>query len=181
MNALTVLFLAVIISTTACQQGIQATTASNDENKSEQTHVMITVRQLAFEHCQANEHAGLQLIQNADEWQAINRQPDVIGRHANNPADSQSAINFDTHFGLLVTAAYRPTPGYALHLVSTETNIDAELITIEFTMTSPPTEAIMAQVLSYPCTVVELPKAEFNRIQVKIAGDKNESLSIAVP
>lgn len=175
------LFLPVLFSITACQQGMQATAGSGNADKTGNGSTTVSVRTINFSHCPSNVQAGLQLIQNIDDWQRLSRSSEIIGRHSVNPATQESTINFDTHFGVLVKAGSQPTPGYTLQLASSEATINAGTIAINLSMISPPSDAVMAQVLSYPCTIVELPKTEFNRIQLDISGDRKESLSLAIP
>lgn len=64
---------------------------------------------------------------------------------------------------LVISAGSQPTPGYAIQLTSQEQT--GEDIVISYQVTTPPEGAIMAQVLTSPCTRVALPE-DWNTLKV---------------
>ena len=89
------------------------------------------------------------VVRTAAEWDALWR--------AHLPARPPAAVDFSKDMVVAVFLGSRPTPGYGVTIVSAAE--DGNVLRVRYRETSPPPDAIAAQVITYPYLVVAIPKS----------------------
>ena len=177
-------FLFVLVMAQGCQSGAGIIAAAPDG--AEETgqflvadgNTELPIEQLPFDNCPPTDTAGLRLVKNPGEWHQLRRK-NKVGEHA--PLTVNGGIAFNTHRGLLVMLGSRPTPGYTLSLVTPGVMEEPDIVKIVFRVTEPEPGRVMAQVVTYPCALVRLPKLGYRSIQVHFKDQKSSMLEISVP
>ena len=77
-----------------------------------------------------------------------------------------------------ISRGQQPTPGYALSLDSALAEGTTALIQVIWD--SPPSDAVLAQVITHPCLVVGLPSASFSKVRV-VDQDHDELGRLSLP
>jgi hypothetical protein len=100
--------------------------------------------------------AGLSLVDYADL-------PGIRGGALLTPADD-AATGLDTSVALVaISRGPQPTPGYGFTLLAATSK--GGIAELRVNWYQPPADAVMAQVITDPCLVVALPRANLERIE----------------
>ena len=89
------------------------------------------------------------VVRTAAEWDSLWREHQPAGQHA--------AIDFSKEMIVGVFLGSRPTAGYSVTIVSASE--DAGVLRVRYRETPPLTDAITAQVITFPYQLVALPKS----------------------
>ncbi|NIP16686.1 MAG: protease complex subunit PrcB family protein [Pseudomonadales bacterium] len=65
---------------------------------------------------------------------------------------------------IAVSRGQQPTPGYGFELL--EGTMKGEVVTVRLAWNEPPTDAVLAQVITHPCIVIGLEGQGFNTLRV---------------
>lgn len=107
--------------------------------------------------------AGARWIADAEELEVVRIQ---FGQYRLGPPELP-AVDFDSHGVLLVLMGKRQTAGYGLALSPGEAASVADgVATVAVEWHEPDEGAMLAQVLTSPCVMITLPKADYERIDV---------------
>ena len=171
------LFFLIVMQ--GCQLGAAPTDIRTGQEPDTGKDGGMLVKQLPFNNCPPTDAAVLRLVKSLEEWHELHIRKEVVGAH--DSATVSDSIDFETHFGLLVMLGGRPTPGYALSLIAPGVTLERDVAKITFKVTGPEPGRIMAQVVTYPCALVRLPKLNYRSIQVHLENHEAGMLEIAVP
>jgi len=80
-------------------------------------------------------------------------------------SDSTASIGTPGHVLIAVSRGDQPTPGYGFRLLAAERSDTTAIVTLAWD--TPPPDAILPQVLTHPCIVVALPRAEVEQVEVR--------------
>lgn len=89
------------------------------------------------------------VVRTAAEWDALWR--------AHLPARQPAAVDFSKDMVVGVFLGSRPTPGYGVTIVSAVE--EGNVLRVRYRETSPPADAIAAQVITFPFQIVAVPKS----------------------
>lgn len=89
------------------------------------------------------------VVRTAAEWEALWR--------SHQPARPPVAIDFAKEMVVGVFLGSRPTPGYGVTIVSAVE--EGKVLRVRYRVTSPPSDAILAQVITFPYQIVAVPKS----------------------
>jgi len=89
------------------------------------------------------------VVRTAAEWDALWR--------AHLPARQPAAVDFSKDMVVGVFLGSRPTPGYGVTIVSAVE--EGNVLRVRYRETSPPSDAIAAQVITFPYQIVAIPKS----------------------
>jgi len=89
------------------------------------------------------------VVRTAAEWDALWR--------SHLPTRQPAAVDFSKEMVVGVFLGSRPTPGYAITIVSAVEEGNA--LRVRYREASPPTDAILAQVITFPYQIVAIPKS----------------------
>lgn len=81
-------------------------------------------------------------------------------------AGTPPAVDFDDHGVLLVEMGRRNTGGYRLSLVEPRLRLVGDRALVHVAWIDPGARAILTQVITSPCLLLEIPRAGFSSIQV---------------
>jgi PrcB C-terminal len=100
------------------------------------------------------------VVRTAVEWDALWR--------AHLPARQPAAVDFSKDMIVGVFLGSRPTPGYGVTIVSAVE--EGSVLRVRYRETSPPADAIAAQVITFPYQIVAIPKSaatdvKFEKVQ----------------
>jgi hypothetical protein len=88
------------------------------------------------------------VVRTAAEWDALWR--------AHLPARPPAAVDFSKEMIVGVFLGSKPTPGYGVTIVSAAE--EGKVLLVRYRETSPPSDAIAAQVITFPYQIVAIPK-----------------------
>jgi hypothetical protein len=88
------------------------------------------------------------VVRTAAEWDALWR--------AHLPARAPAAVDFSKEMLVGVFLGSKPTPGYGVTIVSAAE--EGKVLLVRYRETSPPSDAIAAQVITFPYQIVAIPK-----------------------
>ncbi len=164
-----------------CQPGSVPVAVESGQYLEADKNRSMLITQLPFSDCPPVESAMLRLAESPDEWRELHARKGVIGDHVSAPAASDG-MDFETHIGLLVMLGSRPTPGYALSLATSHVIMEADDIArVTFRVSRPEPGAIMGQVITYPCALIQLPRSGYRSIRVYFENDETGMMEITVP
>ena len=89
------------------------------------------------------------VVRTAAEWDALWR--------AHLPTRQPAAVDFSKDMVVGVFLGSRPTPGYGVTIVSAVE--EGSVLRVRYRETSPPADAILAQVITFPYQIVAIPKS----------------------
>jgi hypothetical protein len=89
------------------------------------------------------------VVRTAAEWDALWR--------AHLPTRQPAAVDFSKNMVVGVFLGSRPTPGYGVTIVSAVE--EGNVLRVRYRETSPPADAIAAQVITFPYQIVAIPKS----------------------
>jgi PrcB C-terminal len=89
------------------------------------------------------------VVRTAAEWDALWR--------AHLPTRQPGAVDFSKDMVVGVFLGSRPTPGYGVTIVSAVE--EGNVLRVRYRETSPPADAIAAQVITFPYQIVAIPKS----------------------
>jgi protease stability complex PrcB-like protein len=89
------------------------------------------------------------VVRAAPEWDALWR--------SHLPSRQPTAIDFSKEMVVGVFLGSRPTPGYGVTIVSATEQ--GSVLAVRYRETSPPSDAILAQVITFPYQIVAIPKS----------------------
>ena len=100
------------------------------------------------------------VVRTAAEWDALWR--------SHLPTRQPAALDFSREMVVGVFLGSRPTPGYGVTIVSASE--EGNVLRVRYRETSPPPDAILAQVITFPYQIVAIPKSaatdvKFDKIQ----------------
>jgi hypothetical protein len=100
------------------------------------------------------------VVRTAAEWDALWR--------SHLPTRQPAAVDFSKEMVVGVFLGSRPTPGYGVTIVSASE--EGNVLRVRYRETSPPPDAILAQVITFPYQIVAIPKSaatdvKFDKIQ----------------
>lgn len=154
---------------------VQGSTDLSDNPSSE-------IRQVTVQYCPENSNPALRWIKDAADFQLLQQNPNVISP---SDADNMAAaipVDFSRHYGLLVQIGSKPTPGYSLKLNRSASSMASGQVSVTIDISQPPEDAVLAQVITYPCTLILLPKSGYSRVEVNIQDNKNTTqLETTIP
>jgi hypothetical protein len=75
-------------------------------------------------------------------------------------------VNFAREGVLWINMGQKPTGGYTVDPVESGLEIRADTATLRVAWTTPPPDAVLAQVITRPCLLLALPKGGYSRIRV---------------
>lgn len=91
----------------------------------------------------------------------------MAGRRINDGLpEPVSSFDFSAHGLLFVYMGEKPTSGYSLALVPEKACISGQAAMVTLNWQTPAPDAITAQVVTYPCIFIQLPKGNFSEIRV---------------
>ena len=89
------------------------------------------------------------VVRTTAQWDALWR--------AHLPARPPAAVDFSKDMVVAVFLGSRPTPGYGVTIVSAVE--EGNVLRVRYRETSPPPDAILAQVITFPYQIVAIPKS----------------------
>jgi PrcB C-terminal len=89
------------------------------------------------------------VVRTAAEWDALWR--------SHLPTRQPAAVDFSKEMVVGVFLGSRPTPGYGVTIVSATEQ--GSVLAVRYRETSPPSDAILAQVITFPYQIVAIPKS----------------------
>jgi PrcB C-terminal len=89
------------------------------------------------------------IVRTAAEWDALWR--------SHLPTRQAAAVDFSKEMVVGVFLGSRPTPGYGVTIVSASE--EGNVLRVRYRETSPPSDAILAQVITFPYQIVAIPKS----------------------
>jgi len=102
--------------------------------------------------------------------QDVNRQ--VLGKKTN-----PRLIDFESMNVLILEMGQQTTTGYRLSLSETMVRVKNNEAVVSGQWDEPPKDSIQAQVITSPCVIFTLPKADYSRVTVDIQ-NKNRQYSV---
>ncbi len=82
------------------------------------------------------------------------------------PPPAPPAVDFTRQGVLLITMGQRPTAGYGLSLLADSARLREGVLTVGVDWQEPRPGYMLAQMLTTPCLLLQLPAVSFHRIQV---------------
>lgn len=86
-------------------------------------------------------------------------------------------VDFITNGLLMIHMGMQNTGGYALNLAESTVQVKDQIATVAVHWVSPPSDGLVAQVLTAPCLLLNLPKGKFHTIEVV---DANGTLRLSI-
>ena len=77
-------------------------------------------------------------------------------------------VNFDTQDVYLIAMGLQPTTGYTVVVTGETAELDGDTLILPVELKQPDEKLVQAQVMTSPCVVLSLPKANYKRV---LAGD----------
>lgn len=91
----------------------------------------------------------------------------MIGKHGvGGKAPKPPVVDFQASGVLLVRMGTRPTAGYRLVAEQQVLQIKGDIARIAIEWAAPPADAVLAQVVTCPCTLIRIPKTGYGLIEV---------------
>jgi hypothetical protein len=75
-------------------------------------------------------------------------------------------VNFAREGVLWIGMGQKPTGGYRLDPAESGLEIRADTATLRVAWSTPPPDAVLAQVITHPCLLLALPKGGYSRIRI---------------
>ena len=94
------------------------------------------------------------VVRTAAEWDALWR--------AHLPARAPAAVDFSKEMIVGVFLGSKPTPGYGVTILSAAE--EGKVLLVRYRETSPPSDAIAAQVITFPYQIVAIPKSSASEV-----------------
>jgi len=101
------------------------------------------------------------VVRTAAEWDALWR--------AHLPTRQPAAVDFSKDMVVGVFLGSRPTPGYGVTIVSAVE--EGNVLRVRYRETSPPADAIAAQVITFPYQIVAIPKSTLTDVKFEKVRD----------
>ena len=117
----------------------------------------------ASPQCGSVERSAVIWIASLDDWRFHYGQ--VMSLRMNPPAPP--AVDFPGEGVLLIAMGQRPSAGYGLNLIGDSVVMEDGMLTVRVAWREPPPGYRQAQMISNPCLLLKLPKANFSRFQVR--------------
>lgn len=94
-------------------------------------------------------------------------------------AGSPPVVDFERHGVLLITMGERPTAGYRLNFLpgTHRVVLRGRTLQVDLAWETPPPDSIQAQVMTYPCLLLQVPRRSFNRVEII---DQNGAVRLSV-
>jgi hypothetical protein len=89
------------------------------------------------------------VVRTTAEWDALWR--------SHQPARQPATVDFSKEMVVGVFLGSKPTPGYGVTIVSAAE--EGNVLRVRYRETSPPSDAILAQVITFPYQIVAIPKS----------------------
>ena len=89
------------------------------------------------------------VVRTLAEWDALWR--------SHQPARPPATVDFSEEMVVGVFLGSKPTPGYGVTIVSASE--EGNVLRVRYRETSPPSDAILAQVITFPYQIVAIPKS----------------------
>ena len=102
---------------------------------------------------------GIAYVQNESEREAL---LDLNGQ--NMVTGAVRGVNLEQESIVIVTLGKKPTAGYSVGLADASAN--GETLTLSVQVSSPPADAITAQVITSPCVVLAVPADDWQQVRV---------------
>jgi hypothetical protein len=145
----------------------ESTTNSNDSSAESATMkpTSISVEVLYRNQQCSGVQAQTQWIESQQEYQTLFQgiRKAYVGAQAEQPP----AVNFDQFGVLLVAMGQKNTGGYAVDLAAGEAQIREKVLHIAVQWREPGKGMMVTQALTSPCLLLKIPKAPFERIEIK--------------
>lgn len=81
--------------------------------------------------------------------------------------DTHKPVELSGRQVIRVAMGPQPTPGYGFRLVSPSMSEDAGVATIQLEWVQPPKDAMLAQVITYPCIYLSLPHGDYHQVNIE--------------
>jgi PrcB C-terminal len=95
------------------------------------------------------------VVRTAAEWDALSR--------SHLPTRQPAAVDFSKEMVVGVFLGSRPTPGYGVAIMSATEQ--GNVLNVRYRETSPPSDAILAQVITFPYQIVAIPKSAVTEVR----------------
>jgi hypothetical protein len=95
------------------------------------------------------------VVRTVAEWEALWR--------SHLPARQPAAVDFSKEMVVGVFLGSRPTPGYGVTIVSATEQ--GSVLAVRYRETSPPSDAILAQVITFPYQIVAIPMSAATEVR----------------
>lgn len=82
------------------------------------------------------------------------------------PPEWVEDFNFTDYGILLVHMGQKPTGGYSLEYIPGRTYISGQTATVVLKWVRPDADALVTQIITNPCIMLKMPKADFSRINI---------------
>ncbi len=117
----------------------------------------------ASPQCGSLEQPALLWIASDEDWRFHYGQ--VMSLRMNPPAPP--AVDFPGEGVLLIAMGQQPSAGYGLNLIGQSAAVQDGVLTVRVEWREPQPGYRQAQMISNPCLLLKLPKANFSRFQVR--------------
>lgn len=104
-------------------------------------------------------------IDSQQEYQTLYGQ--LRKSYMSNQAEQPPAVDFTQNGVLLVAMGQKTTGGYTVDLAASEARISGGVLTIQVQWRAPDPGMMVTQALTSPCMLLKVPKAQFDRIELK--------------
>ncbi len=145
----------------------------------EERTVIPNLKKIPIRSCPEFRTETVRLIKSADDWKSLQTSRQVIGtRIAGDKAEP--ALDFSGSVGLFVSIGGRPTPGYELAL-NKDMILGSGVLTLTLTVLKPAADAILAQLVTYPCALLSIPGSGYTEIKLFLKEDGEKKMIRVTP
>ena len=110
---------------------------------------------------------GVEVIRDTDSWAEWRRQQDRQFFPADDgPGDEETAIDFDRSTVIVISMGQKPTPGYAIEVLTDSAMLQGGSLNISSIWRQPAEDAILAQVLTSPCVAIMVSTTRYDTVKI---------------
>ncbi len=176
-KALLISLLVIIVQ--GCLSDNSTLKSVDHRSAKEDKTVTPDIERVSIGSCPEFKAETVRLLKSIDDWKTLQTPGRILGTDVAG-YEVGPALDFGHSAGLFVSIGNRPTPGYKLAL-NKNINPSSNTLTLSLTVSKPAADAILAQLITYPCALFSIPASGYTEIKVFFEEDGEKKMIQVTP